>query len=401
VAEAASPPRGTSGATEGGAAGSARRTTASEARGDPVPTCVWFGAVRRCRGMNHPRHVVPATLLIALSGAATAQTTVFSSTFDGALPAQITPGAALLEGVQGYAGLGPAGNQFGGTFLRSPTGNVVTLQLTGLPPHDGLSLRFLFAAIDSLDGTGAFPSGDFFAIDIDGNTFFRESFANATPSQVQSYVSPPGVELARRVDLGFSGPGSYYTDSAYWLGADPQFLAIGHSAPSVTITLQITGPGIQPLGDESWAIDNLVVDVFSSAAQGSAIAYGASCGPSLSVLGTPRVGQPIPLLVQNLSAGTVLPALAIGLSDVALGAVPLPLPLDFLGAPGCWLHHDAIVNVGVLLLLQANAATGAVAIPNDPAYVGFRFFLQAWGFAPGVNALGITTSNGIRVQLGS
>ena len=48
-----------------------------------------------------------------------------------------------------------------------------------------------------------------------------------------------------------------------------------------------------------------------------------------------------------------------------------------------------------------HAATGAIAIPNDPAWIGFTFFLQAWGLAPGINPLGITTSNGIRVQLGS
>lgn len=352
--------------------------------------------------MTHLLSVLPAAVLLAVgSGFATAQSFIFSNGFDGALPLEVTAGNGALEAVQGYAGLGPAGNQFGGTFLRSPTGSVVTIQLGGLPPHDGIALEFLFAAIDSLDGTGNFPSGDFFEIKIDGNTFFRESFANASPSQIQSYVSPPGVELARMVDLGFTGPGGYYTDSAYWLGGDPWFQSIGHSASTLTITMEITGPGIQPLGDESWALDNLRIIGFSSGSQGSATAYGASCGPSLSVLGTPRVGQPIPMLVQNLSPGTVLPALAIGLSNVTIGAAPLPLALDFIGAPGCFLHNDAVVDIGHVLLLQGNAATGTISIANNPAWIGFTFFLQAWGLAPGSNPLGITTSNGIRVQLGS
>ena len=135
--------------------------------------------------------------------------TVFTSDFDaGTIPAGMVPGSALLAGVQGYAGLGPSGSPFAGSFLRSQTGNPVTLQLTNLPSHNELTLSFLFAAIDSLDGTGNFPSGDFFHLSLDGVTIFNESFANATSTQIQSYVPPSGVELARHMDLGFSGPGS-------------------------------------------------------------------------------------------------------------------------------------------------------------------------------------------------
>ena len=204
----------------------------------------------------------PISTLIAAStllATATAQT-VFSTDFDTTLPAAIAPGTATLTGVQGYAGLGPAGNTFGGTFLRSETGNVVTLALAGLPPHSVLRLDFLFAAIDSLDGVGTYPLGDYFKITIDGTTVCREAFANALPAQVQTYVPPSGVQLARRVDLGFTtGPGTYFTDSAYWLGGDPYFAAFAHAAATATITFAIEGPGIQPLADESWAMDNLRV----------------------------------------------------------------------------------------------------------------------------------------------
>lgn len=206
-----------------------------------------------------------AALVLSLSAIATTATAtpieVFYSDFNGTLPTEITPGSATLTGVQGYAGLGPVGNQFGGNFLRSETGNTVTLSLTGLPAHDTISLEFLFAAIDSLDGTGVFPAGDFFKIVFDGVTLFSESFANALPTQIQSYVPPAGVELARHVDLGFAGPGSYYTDSAYNLGADPSFANFAHTGLTATIDLFIFGPGNQSLDDESWAMDNLRVGV--------------------------------------------------------------------------------------------------------------------------------------------
>lgn len=209
---------------------------------------------------------VASLLAMAASSAHAVPITVFSTSFDGSLPTEIAPGTATLTGVQGYAGLGPIGNQFGGNFLRSATGNTVTLTLNSLPAHDTISLAFLFAAIDSLDGTGTFPAGDFFKIVFDGTTLFSESFANALPTQIQSYVPPAGVELARHVDLGFAGPGGFFTDSAYNFGADPLFANFAHTGSSATIDFFIFGPGNQSLDDESWAMDNLRVSVTTQAA---------------------------------------------------------------------------------------------------------------------------------------
>ena len=168
-----------------------------------------------------------------------------------ALPAEVLPGTAALTAVQDFAGLGPGANTFGGTFLRSPTANVVSLQLTGLPAHTTVNVAFLLAAIDSLDGTGGFPSGDYFHLKLDGVTIFRESLANALPTQFQSYVPSPGAQLARRRDLGFTGPGSYYTDSAYDLGMEPALQGIPHTASTLTLEWVIEGQGVQSLDDES------------------------------------------------------------------------------------------------------------------------------------------------------
>lgn len=181
---------------------------------------------------------------------------VFTNDFESTLPAEVSPGTGVLTPSEGYAPLGPTGNQFGAYFLRSPTGNTVTLTVS-LPAHTKISIGFLFAAIDSLDGTGTFPAGDYLRIDLDGTQIFRESFANAVPDQIQSYVSPPGVELARHVDLGFQGPGGYYTDSAYDMAADPQFQNIAHTMTTATIAFTLEGEGVQTLDDESWAVDNL------------------------------------------------------------------------------------------------------------------------------------------------
>lgn len=192
-------------------------------------------------------------------------TPVVELDFETRLPPELDAGSALLTPSQGYAPLGHPGNTFGPTFLRAETGNAITLTVSGLPPHTSLSVDFLFAAIDSLDGTGTFPAGDFFRVDLDGATIFRESFANAVASQIQSYVEPvPEVVLARRVDLGFGGPGGYFTDSAYDLSLDPQFDDWPHSASTATVTFMLEGMGVQSLSDESWAIDNLRITVGNS-----------------------------------------------------------------------------------------------------------------------------------------
>ena len=206
-------------------------------------------------------------LFAGLLSFAHAGTVVLSSNLDSSIPVQIAPGAAALTGVQGYGGLGPAGNQFDGQFLRSPTGNVVTISLQNLPAHSTIGIDFLFAAIDSLDGTGTFPEGDFLRVTLDGAQVFRESFANADPGQVQSYVPAPGVLLARRVDLGFS-QGYYYYDSAYNMALEPRFHNLAHTSSTATITMEIEGPGIQPLDDESWAMDNLRIAVDGASCPG-------------------------------------------------------------------------------------------------------------------------------------
>ncbi len=111
-----------------------------------------------------------------------ASSSVFFTNFDSGIPAEIS-GAGVATGVQGFAGLGPTGNQFGGQFLRNDTSSATTLTLTGLPPHTKLDINFLFAAIDSWDGSsGAFPSGDFFVVTVDGATSSTRASRTRTPA---------------------------------------------------------------------------------------------------------------------------------------------------------------------------------------------------------------------------
>ncbi len=217
-------------------------------------------AVAGCGDTDKVRHLPdappPPDVMTDAPVDAPSQTTVLNSDLEATLPSSIDPGTGLLTPTQGFGTLGT-----GAMFLRSQTGNAVTVTLAGLPPHTKLTVGFLFAAIDSLDGTGSFPAGDFMKVTLDGTQVFRESFANADPSQIQSYVAPPGGELARHQDLGFGGPGGFYTDSLYDMAVDARFQNLSHTATTATIVFTLEGEGVQSLDDESWAIDNLRVTV--------------------------------------------------------------------------------------------------------------------------------------------
>jgi len=160
----------------------------------------------------------------ALVGIAEASSMLgYSNDFDGA--ESFGPGigggfggVVTTESVQGYDGIGPAGNAFGGLFLRNTSPGTPaaasTLTLTGLPPHTSIEVNFLLAIIDSWDGVpNAFGVGDdTFVVEVDGTTLFSEVFENAGGSQ--TYVSPAGGELVDEVHMGFSpNNNEYHTDS--------------------------------------------------------------------------------------------------------------------------------------------------------------------------------------------
>jgi hypothetical protein len=199
--------------------------------------------------------------LVVVASVAWADTTVFFTDFESGLPAQMSAPGAGIEGVQGYAGLGPVGNQFGGHFLRYTSVPLfdTSLTITGLPAHDHLSLAFLAAIIDSWDGT------ELYKVTIDGTEVFSHWFQLATGDN-SDYVAPPGGLLSSGTDLGFSGCCYYNRDRAYNMGVDPVF-TVAHTASTVTIVWKIgaiSGPAAdqwQGGADESWAIDNVKVSV--------------------------------------------------------------------------------------------------------------------------------------------
>ncbi len=75
------------------------------------------------------------------------------------------------------------------------------------------------------------------------------------------------------------------------------------------------------------------------------------------------------------------------------------VPLDPFGMPGC-IGHVAPVQVLPLTTSMSGSAAVAFTVPNDPSLAGVRLFGQALISDPFANALGMITSNGLRVRLG-
>ncbi len=140
---------------------------------------------------------------------------------------------------------------------------------------------------------------------------------------------------------------------------------------------------------------------FQMPAGASYTAFGTGClgsrgVPTLTASSgsLPRVGQTFQTTVTNLPLQG-LAFVFLGLSNTSYGPTPLPLSLNFLGAPGC-----SVLSSGDDLALVTNVlGTGLWqwTVPNAP---GFSFYNQAFAFDAAANALGITTSNGAHGVIG-
>jgi carbonic anhydrase/acetyltransferase-like protein (isoleucine patch superfamily) len=221
----------------------------------------------------------------------------YANDFDGGITAApgisaTFDGAGNTESVRGHAGLGNGANAFGGSFLRNTTGgdsggglgspgDPTRLTLTGLPPHSGVDLDFLFAKIGTWDGggPGSGPGActichpDIFEIRVDGQIVFSETIG----FNEASFNPPPPVSLADSVPLGFSS-----FDSAYDMGTLSALSAIPHTANSLTIEWRAFGGGWQGGDDESWAIDNVSIVLTHEDSDGDGIDDSSDNCPTVS-----------------------------------------------------------------------------------------------------------------------
>ena len=114
--------------------------------------------------------------------------------------------------------------------------------------------------------------------------------------------------------------------------------------------------------------------------------------PDLQCEGRPQLGETFSVVLRH--GAPLAPAVLVhGSSRTSWSGLPLPVDLGFLGAPGCCLVTDSVINLPVLV-----GAEGVVevpyAVPQNPVFTGLGFYNQFLVLDGTANALGLTTSNG-------
>jgi hypothetical protein len=115
---------------------------------------------------------------------------------------------------------------------------------------------------------------------------------------------------------------------------------------------------------------------------------------ALATSARPIVGTTFSFNTSNIVSGTVLGATMLSFVQINPG-----IDLGFLGAPGCAQY----LTPDVTQVFFAAGTTSSVpfAIPNFASYAGLRLLAQSAAFTPGFNALGVWTSNGMDLLIGT
>lgn len=184
-------------------------------------------------------------LLLASLAATTQAATVYSNDFE--VNSTGMSGAGFLAGSQGYSAFG-FGNQY---FRNSSFGNPAAASVLSFnlgAAASATTLSFDLAVIDSWDGANC-CGPDFFNLRLDGSPVYSKNFdifgAPATGPELTLLVFGPNLAVAGWGDQGYRVSLS--------LGA----LAAG----AHTIDFFASGAGWQGGDDESFAIDNVALDV--------------------------------------------------------------------------------------------------------------------------------------------
>jgi cysteine-rich repeat protein len=147
-------------------------------------------------------------------------------------------------------------------FLGQFGDQTVTLSLSGLPAHRSVTISFELFAILSWDGN--YGAGDIFDLSVGGGgsllhtTFSNghwdtDEFGQAYPDAYPGGQHPYGTGASELNSLGYLW-GPVPMDSVYSLS-----FTFAHTEAS--LSLSFSGANLSPLTDESWGIDNVVVEI--------------------------------------------------------------------------------------------------------------------------------------------
>ena len=141
---------------------------------------------------------------------------------------------------------------------------------------------------------------------------------------------------------------------------------------------------------------------WSNAPLGVATAVGAGCGTPQAVQGAgpmrPGLGRTAQYSLANGFASSPL-VWAIGFSSTSAGGVPLPFPLQLVGAQsGCQAYNDLAITFSGMTS-ATGGVSGTIPIPYDLGLIGFTYFTQFYSLDV-TGAQPFVVSNGMRSVVG-
>lgn len=174
----------------------------------------------------------------------------------------------------------------------------------------------------------------------------------------------------------------------------------GTATNSVRIEMLVAAPGVVPIIQVGFGAistnGSLLVGYSDAAASNDPGPVDISAATLISTGSVESVPltlaastRPVVGTSWNLAVGNsaLLDLIVLGLADPAIA------DLSFLGLPGCGLRATLdYISVGTTLSL---------AIPSNPALAGVNLFANGASFAPGANAFGMVTSNGVHGVIGT
>lgn len=249
---------------------------------------------------------------------------------------------------------------------------------------------------------GALPLNDTWAWD--GSNWTLLAPANAPAPRMQ-----PAMALdqgrGRVVLYGGYYNGADVLDTVAWNGSDWQVVPTPVQPDAPALPAMASGPTGHHVVLFGGALGNgaALANTWWFGDVAGAQAFGVGCGPTAFTLAAevgsrPVLGQTFVSRLDAVVSGG-LPFLSFGLSATAFGAVPLPLALDGLGMPGCFLYHD-LVLLGVACAPSGSGFVATLALPGSPSLAGMSLYAQGYALAFGVNAMNLVTSNGLALRLG-
>jgi len=182
--------------------------------------------------------------------------------------------------------------------------------------------------------------------------------------------------------------------------ANGAYLELRSGAWQQVATSNLFGPKAFDLAQGRFAgSDDLGSFTFGDSAAGTLRPEGDGCigsagRPVLHGEDAPRVGRTLALSLANAPGGAIFAGMLGGETNAWLG-LALPIVLDPLGMPGCLLHTAIDTHE-----LRSGGAW-PIVIPATTALLGSRYRVQALVFDVAANAFGATTSNSLRLRIGS